>query len=231
MIYYANPTNAGPTGDAVRDLMVAGELGCITTPDQGNVTFPDEWDVIADNGCYVSPKAAAAGRVWSEAGWWSWLLDQPRSVRFAVCPDVFHPDGSPCHEPTLERWREWAPKMRRHGFTPAFVLQVGCSTYEQVPDDAEVLFIGGTDPYKLNAYPFSGQVGAITRQANEDGRWVHMGRVNSGKRFRAARAMGGVGCDSVDGTYLTYGANTNLPKLMSWLADADRSPMLHEVTS
>ena len=222
MIYYANPTNAGPTGDAVRDLMVAGRLGCITTPDQGNVTFPDEWDVIADNGCF-------SGK-WTAARWWSWLLDQPRSVRFAVCPDVFDPNGGPCHEPTLERWREWAPKMQRHGFTPAFVLQVGCSTYGQVPDDAEVLFIGGTDPYKLNAWPHGGQVGAITRQAREDGRWVHMGRGNSGKRFRAARAMGGIGCNSVDGTFLTYGADTNLPQLMAWLREAEIAPMLWEAS-
>lgn len=58
-----------------------------------------------------------------------------------------------------------------------------------------------------------------------DDRWVHMGRVNSKKRLDTARAMG---CDSVDGTYLTFGPDTNLPRLLSWLAAAAREPMLLE---
>jgi hypothetical protein len=53
-----------------------------------------------------------------------------------------------------------------------------------------------------------------------------MGRVNSLKRFRAARSMG---CDSVDGTYLTFGPDINLPKLLSWLDDSETAPMLWEV--
>jgi len=205
MIYYANPST-----EAIRDTMAAGRLGCIVTPHQGNVTFPDEWDVVADNGCF-------SGR-WTARNWWSWLIAQPRTIRFAVCPDVFDPSG-PCHEPTLERWREWAPKIERHGFTPAFVCQVG-ATPETVPTDAPVLFLGGTTEWKLGP-----QATAITAQALRDGRWVHMGRVNSLRRFRAARAMG---CHSVDGTFLTFGPDVNLPRLLSWLDDADRSPMLHE---
>lgn len=208
MIYYANPST-----EAIRDTMSAGRLGCIITPHQGNVTFPDEWDVIADNGCF-------SGK-WTSRNWWSWLIDQPRTIRFAVCPDVFDPSG-PSHEPTLERWREWAPKIERHGFTPAFVCQVG-ATPETVPDDAPVLFIGGTTEWKLGP-----QATAITAQALRDGRWVHMGRVNSLRRFRAARAMG---CHSVDGTFLTFGPDVNLPRLLSWLNDADTAPMLTEAAS
>jgi hypothetical protein len=202
--FYANPST-----DDIRDAMAAGQLGCIVTPHQGNVTFPDEWDVIADNGCF-------SGR-WSHDHWFQWLLDLPRSVRFVVAPDVFDPTG-PCHEQTLERWGQYGGLIERHGFTPAFVCQVG-ATADNVPD-AEVLFLGGTTEWKLGP-----EAWRITKSAKAEGRWVHMGRVNSKRRLDTARAMG---CDSVDGTYLVFGPDKNLPKLLGWLTQADEQPMLWE---
>lgn len=206
MIYYANPST-----EAIRDEMAAGNLGCIVTPHQGNVTFPDEWDVIADNGCFSDR--------WTERHWFKWLLDLPRSIRFAVCPDVFDPTGGPCHEATVARWQMFGSLIRRHGFVPAFVCQVG-ATPDNLPDDAEVLFLGGTTEWKLGPAAW-----AITAQAKESGVWVHMGRVNSQRRVRTARAMG---CASCDGSFLTYGPDQNLPRLMSWLKDAETAPQLWE---
>ena len=206
MIYYANPST-----EAIRDVMASGRLGCIVTPKQGNVTFPDEWDVIADNGCFSD--------AWTEPQWLRWLIGLPRSVRFAVCPDVFHPDGSPCHDETLARWEQYGGTIERHGFVPAFVVQVG-ATPDNIPD-APVLFIGGTDEFKLGPVVWD-----IVR-AHRAERWIHMGRVNSRRRFRTARTLG---CDSVDGTFLTFGPDTNLPRLLSWLTDADEAPMLWEAS-
>lgn len=208
MIYYANPST-----EQIRDTIAAGRLGCITTPRQGNTTFPDEWDAIADNGCF-------SGK-WEHQAWFGWLLDLPRSVRFAVAPDVFDPTGAPCHEATLERWRTYGPLIERHGFTPAFVCQVG-ATPQNVPD-APVLFLGGTTEWKLGPDAWR-----ITEHAKSDGRWVHMGRVNSERRLTTARAMG---CDSVDGTFLTFGPDVNLPRLLAWLDRAIDYPMLWEVTA
>jgi hypothetical protein len=37
-----------------------------------------------------------------------------------------------------------------------------------------------------------------------------------------------MGCHSVDGTYLTFGPDTNLPKLLGWLDDQEREPNLFE---
>ncbi|WP_405928098.1 hypothetical protein OG554_05250 [Streptomyces griseus] len=34
------------------------------------------------------------------------------------------------------------------------------------------------------------------------------------------------GCDSVDGTFLAYGPDKNLPKLLSWLDELDGRPSL-----
>lgn len=207
MIYYANPST-----EPIRDAMAAGLLGCITTPAQGNTVFPGEWDVIADNGCFSG--------AWTHDRWFSWLIDQPRSMRFVVAPDVFDPTGAPCHDATLDRWATYGPLIARHGFTPAFVCQVGAS-HSGLPVDANVVFLGGTTEWKL------GPVAAtIAQRCHREGRWVHMGRVNSERRFTTARA---IGCDSVDGTYLTFGPDQNLPRLLRWLDRAGSNPMLWEV--
>ena len=204
MIYYANPST-----DAIRDEMAAGRLGCIVTPLQGNVSFPGEWDTVADNGCF-------SGR-WTHRRWMDWIVGLPRTVRFVVAPDVFHPDGTPCHEETLERWHQYGGTIERLGFTPAFVCQVG-ATPDNLPD-APVLFLGGTTEWKLG--PEAWAIVARWR----DTRWCHMGRVNSARRLTTARAMG---CHSADGTYLTFGPDTNLPRLLSWLDAAAEAPMLWE---
>lgn len=206
MIYYANPST-----EQIRDTIADGRLGCIITPHQGNVSFPDEWDVIADNGCFSNR--------WTFQHWHDWLLGLHRGVRFAVCPDVFDPTGAPCHEATVERWREYGPMMQRHGFRAAFVCQVG-ATAETVPWECDAIFLGGTTSWKLGA-----DASAIVAEARRRGVWAHMGRVNSQRRLTAARSMG---CDSVDGTYLTFGPDVNLPRLLAWLDDATCRPMLWE---
>lgn len=205
MIYFSPPCT-----EKVRDVMATGRLGCITTPRQGNLVFPGEWDVIADNGCF--------GGRWNERQWMEWILGVPRSVRFVVAPDVVDLTGRPTHDETLALWRRYGPLLDRHGFTPAFVCQPG-ATPRNVPD-APVLFLGGTTEWKLGAAAWR-----LAAAGKADGRWVHMGRVNSRRRMGAARAMG---CDSCDGTFLTFAPDRNLPALMSWLADVESSPMLWE---
>lgn len=192
MIYYANPCS-----EPIKDAMSAGELGCIITPNQRNINFPDEWDVMADNGCFANR--------WTEAAWSEWLRNQPRTMRFAVAPDLFDPSGAPCHEQTLERWNRFGPMVERWGFTPAFVCQVGSSP-DNVPD-APVLFLGGTTEWKL------GPDARAIVEAHRDERWIHMGRVNSRKRWKYAES---IGCHSVDGTFLTFAPDTNLDRMRRW---------------
>lgn len=203
MIYYANPST-----EPIRDAMSAGLLGCITTPKQGNVYFPDEWDTIADNGCFSD--------AWRERAWFDWLTQQPRTMRFAAAPDVFDPSGAPCHDATLERWRKFGPLIERHGFTPAFVLQVG-ATADTIPD-APAVFIGGTTEWKLG--PIARR---IVEKVRDRGSWVHMGRVNSLRRLRYAAE---IGCQSADGTFLTFGPDVNLPRLLRFLAITNSTPSL-----
>jgi EAL domain-containing protein (putative c-di-GMP-specific phosphodiesterase class I) len=81
-------------------------------------------------------------------------------------------------------------------------------------DEIDCLFIGGSTEWKLG--PAAAELVAI---ANSLGKWVHMGRVNSERRYRYAEA---IGCDSVDGTYLTYGPDKLLPIVQAWCRSSDQ---------
>ncbi|MGW9029334.1 hypothetical protein ACWGQ5_35460 [Streptomyces sp. NPDC055722] len=52
---------------------------------------------------------------------------------------------------------------------------------------------------------------------------VHMGRVNSRRRLRIAQAFG---CTSCDGTYLAFGPDANLPRLLAWMNELHNTPTL-----
>jgi hypothetical protein len=108
----------------------------------------------------------------------------------------------------------------RRGYRPAYVAQNGC---RYIPAGAKCVFLGGTTEWKLGP-----EARQVARTAKRLGLWLHMGRVNSHRRLRYAAA---IGCDSVDGTYLAFGPDRNLPRLLSWLADADHQQTLFGAAS
>ena len=73
----------------------------------------------------------------------------------------------------------------------------------------DVLFIGGTTEFKLGP-----GARALIDEAVARGIPVHMGRVNSRKRLVYAHVAG---CASVDGTYLKFGPDVNLVRLLRWM--------------
>jgi hypothetical protein len=193
MIYFANPST-----ERVRASMRAGLLGCITTPKQGNRVPEGSW-WCADNGAY------GKGYPGDEA-WIDWLASRswPKDrCLFATAPDVV---GDAWR--TLSRSEPWLPRIRELGFPAAFVSQDGVEDTGVPWDDMDALFIGGTDNHKR------GPVAAeLINVARSHGKWVHMGRVNSRKMWEYAE---GLGCDSVDGTFLAFGPDVNLDELLSW---------------
>jgi len=78
----------------------------------------------------------------------------------------------------------------------------------------DALFVGGTDAFKLAESTY-----ALVAEAKQRGKWCHMGRVNSQRRFNAARVGG---YDSVDGTFLCFGPDKNWPLLLQWLDANER---------
>lgn len=186
--------------------MRAGTLGFIDTPAQGNKR-PDGVVWVADNGAFSDN--------FNEGKWWRFLVanaNRAADCVFAVAPDVVGDAAA-----TLERSLPWLPKIRALGYPAAFVAQDGFEATEVPWDEFDCLFIGGSTGWKLGPY-----ARAAAREAKARGKWVHMGRVNSERRWRYADA---IGCDSVDGTFLTFGPDVNLPKLLAWTRNNDQHPL------
>jgi hypothetical protein len=205
--------------------MTAGLFDCITTPKQGNV-LPDGVRFCADNGKF--------GKGWpGEQAWFRWLQTLPTELcDFAVAPDV--PFDALA---TLDESLPWCPRIRELGIRAAVVAQNGFEDISVIPwDEFDVLFLGGTMECvpcgyvrpvgdfttkhcptctrRLIEWKLGGAAYRLTREAHDHGLAVHMGRVNSEKRFLYAAF---IGCDSADGTYLTRGPDINLPKLTRWI--------------
>ena len=199
---------ANPCSPATIDAMQAGVIGYIDTPLQGNKR-PKGVAWCADNGCFSDK--------WDQKKWWRFLVDNAHradTCLFAVAPDVVGDALA-----TTIRSRPWLAKIRDLGYPVAYVAQDGIEnlrgrtesgtlTFPVAWDDFDVLFIGGTTEWKLSEVARD-----LVAEAKAHGKWVHMGRVNSERRFLYAMA---IGCDSADGTYLTYGPDENLPKLLAW---------------
>lgn len=207
MRYFANPTTG--TGDA----MSAGLLSMIATPAQGN-PVPEGVEWCADNGCFGKGYPG-------DDKWLAWLAsysaEQISRCRFATAPDVVGDAAA-----TLERSLPFLPKIRALGYPAAFVAQDGIEDIRIPWAEFDALFIGGSTEFKLGHEAWRVAVNAKAR-----GKWVHMGRVNSQKRLEYAAA---IGCDSADGTYLTFGPDVNLPNVLAWLRKVNHQTAL-EITA
>lgn len=204
MLYLANPC-----GPAVIAEMGRGTLGLIDTPDQRKPAATAAAHAAgvlwcADNGCF-------SGR-WDERRWWQFLVDNAHRAAtclFAVAPDVVGDAVA-----TEQRSRPWLARIRELGYPVAYVAQDGLEDLVVPWDEIDCLFVGGSTAWKLGP-----AARALVKEAKRRGKWAHLGRVNSGARYAYALA---IGCDSVDGTFLTDGPEKNLPRLLSWLAVEDQ---------
>jgi hypothetical protein len=201
VLYLANPST-----QRVRDAMTVGLIGMVATPKQGQAVPPNAaW--CADNGCF------GKGYPGDDA-WIAWLDSLPREgCLFAVAPDVVGDAGA-----TLERSAPWLPRIRELGFPAAFVAQNGLEDLDVPWDAFDVLFIGGDTAWKLGTHARQ-----LVAEAKTRGKRIHMGRVNSDRRYRYALS---IGCDTVDGTYIAFGPDRNLPHVLAWSRNADQLSLL-----
>ena len=194
---------ATASGPLVRDAMTRGLIGQIITPAAGNLLLPDV-DWVADN-------AVFADRYPGDERYLAWLDERTWGADrcgFAVAPDVVCDAAA-----TLDRSAPMLGRIRRLGLPVALALQNGIE-YLRVPwADFDVAFLGGDTDWKIGPH-----ARRLTADARAHGKRVHMGRVNSRRRLRIAAQMG---CHSADGTYLAFGPDTNLPKLVGWLGELD----------
>lgn len=193
MLYLANPC-----APEVITAMREGSIGFIDTPAQGN-RRPIGVVWCADNGCFG--KGYPGDEKWLE--WLRANSEDAGTCLFATAPDVVG-DASA----TLERSAPWLPVIRSLGYPAALVAQDGLE-HLQVPwDEFDVLFIGGSTEWKLGPH-----ARRLVAEAKGRGKRIHMGRVNSERRYKYALS---IGCDTADGTYLTFGPDRNLPAVLAW---------------
>jgi hypothetical protein len=126
--------------------------------------------------------------------------------KFVVAPDVV---GN--WQATRQLYEDWYVELSAAWLPVAYVAQDGQPSTDVPWQGIDALFIGGTTEYKL-----SGEAERLAREARIRGLWVHMGRVNSRKRFDYARA---IGCNSVDGSSFSRWRNRWLPNALLWHTD------------
>lgn len=178
-------------------------IGFLTTPNIGN-RRKDSWIWAADSGCFNRNTYKG------DDEYVNWLKKQHSKEKclFATAPDVL---GNA--EATLQLAKHWLPFIRELGYQAALVTQDGM-TPRMIPwDDVDWIFIGGTDAHKLGTEAIR-----LIEAAHGYGKKIHVGRVNSGRRFSK---FADYGCHTSDGTFLGFGPSQNLPKLKSWIRKSD----------
>lgn len=203
----------------------AAQYGLLTQPDSYGWATVARWDRwAADNGCFAESKGTWMG----EDAWFSWLealaaeagLEGRARCLFAVAPDrVGDAEGA------LARSLPWLRRIRGLGLPAAFVAQDGSEKDMDrlIPwGELDVLFLGGSTEWKLDPE----RAGAVTAEARRRGIPVHMGRVNSGRRLKLAASWG---CATADGTFLTFGPDRNLPRMLRWRMTKDEAKAARKV--
>lgn len=189
---------------------VRPDLPAMITPRMGQKP-PRGQPWAADTGCFTQPQSYSTG------GYLIWLNelavdDHAERCLFATAPDVV---GDA--EATLLRSRPVLPYIRDVGYPAALVAQDGL-TLDMLPwDEFDALFIGGTTDWKLGPVPRE-----LVVEAKRRGKWTHMGRVNTARRFEYASLQG---YDSVDGTLLAF--NPSLARrIAGWMEMSENQLLL-----
>jgi hypothetical protein len=190
---------SGSKFNAHQEHYSTGAIGLIQTPASDYVLDGiRHWAM--DNGGYT-------GQYPGDREYLALLAAKPPAVReaclFVALPDVL---GDPIA--TRARSLPMIGPLREH-WPVAYVLQDGV-TIDDVPwDRIDWVFVGGTTEWKMGP-----DVRRICHFSRNQCVKIHVGRVNSRSRFLYSADV--LQADSCDGTFLKYGPDINLPKLLRW---------------
>lgn len=199
---------SGSTNDVIEPALIEAGIGLMVQPGSGYAARVGRYDYwAADNGCY------SKGDRFDEQKWIGWLAELAPGALFATAPDVVGDAVA-----TWERSSPWFEQLRTLGFPAAWVAQDGAERTDVDWNRFDVVFIGGTTRWKLSEHAYR-----ICSEGRERGKHVHVGRVNTFSRLRAL-STGAV--DSVDGTFIAFGPDTNVVRLTRWLASLDDNPQM-----
>ncbi len=203
-------SGATATLAALRDTPAGKRhLGQLLTPGSGNEPGGMGLPWACDNGCFGGLDEPKFRRMCEKASVAS------KKPMWVVAPDVVAKSRE-----TLELWPWWMLWLHSLGLQPCFVLQDGSEDYPELPD-ARAFFIGGSTAFKE-----SKAVKELAWRVKERRAWLHMGRVNTKRRFRWAAELK---CDSVDGSGFSAWPDIRIPKALRWLThlrNEERHPNL-----
>ena len=201
---------SGSKNSAHEHLYADGTIGLLKTPATGySVANVKVWAL--DNGAFTDQYPGHEAYLQ--------LLDrlEPHKDRclFVALPDVVGDARA-----TLQRSHEiWHQVRVEKGWPVALVLQDGMQDHPVrsfIPWDAlDWVFVGGSDEFKLGPGARS-----LCSEAHARGVKIHVGRVNSLKRFAYARDA--LHADTADGTALAFNPSARLPEVLSWLRSNDQ---------
>ena len=158
-----------------------GSVGVLISPSYATKVPLDPWmPVVIDNGAFI---AHTKKKQWNSQEWLDLLANiQARRIRprWVVVPDVVGDKDA-----TIAGWDQWEAQIPKE-FPRAFCVQDGM-TPEDVPEGADVVFVGGSDLFKFPTLPM--WCAAFPR--------VHCARVNNPLMIERCEELG---CESVDGT-------------------------------
>lgn len=172
-----------------------GSVGVLIGPSYGKKVPIDPWmPFCLDNDAFTAWRDKKS---WNEEAWkdmLSWVRMTRHKPLWAAVPDVVAN-----REATIRNWKIYSNEIKRIGWPTAFCVQDGM-TPEDVPSDADVIFVGGSDGWKFPNLPMW----------TESFDRVHCARVNSPEMFEACERLG---CESIDGTGWFRDTSRWMPRL------------------
>ena len=215
MNYESDPMMVMPSNNSGMQIgYLAGKfpqrLGWLISPD-GWRKAPSWMPYALDNGAFG---AWTNGPQWDESAFTS-MLEKARShfrPRWVVVPDVVAD-----RDATLKMWSKWFPIVK--DIIPhvplAFAVQDGMRK-EDVPTNADIVFVGGTTEWKWRNL----------REWTQNFKRVHVARVNSERLLWMADKAGAESCD---GTGWMRGGEDRIEELQRYLemsTSGDKRPQM-----
>lgn len=159
-----------------------GSVGVLIGPSYGTKVPIDPWMPFAlDNDAFTAWRDR---KPWDVVTWRAML----HRVRLRALKPIWCavPDVVGDRQATLESWYRYVDEIRCLRWPTAFCVQDGM-TKKDVPHEADVVFVGGTDGWKF----------PNLQMWTDNFARVHCARVNAPAMFEACERCG---CESVDGT-------------------------------
>jgi hypothetical protein len=188
-----------------------GSVGILVGPSYGSKVPIDPWmPFVLDNDAFTAWRDR---KPWDEGAWRA-MLQRIRLTGlkplWAAVPDVVAD-----REGTIRNWSKYVGAILEIGWNAAFCVQDGMEPND-VPDEASVVFVGGSDAWKFPN---------LTKWTNNFER-VHCARVNAPQMIESCERLG---CESVDGTgwFRDPSRDDKLPAIQRFIeGHRNKTPML-----